>query len=162
MGTDINTFLGIFLLNYMINDSFDFYSNLDPSNSKHILDMLHDLLQKELKKFLPGGGGGGPEPEFIPYMEHLLDDKREIKSTWMYSAPLELNKEDLEEIALSIDKHNNNLDKPVGVEFKEEKDKLIAKNSFLDQDHHHPYELAGLSLYTKEFFFIIKTEFCVT
>ena len=156
MGTDINTFLGIFLLNYMINDSFDFYSNLDPSNSKHILDMLHDLLQKELKKFLPGGGGGGPEPEFIPYMEHLLDDKREIKSTWMYSAPLELNKEDLEEIALSIDKHNNNLDKPVGVEFKEEKDKLIAKNSFLDQDHHHPYELAGLSLYTKEFFFYYK------
>ena len=64
----------------------------------------------------------------------------------------------VEEIALLIDKHNNNVDKPVGNEFIQEKDKLLRHNSFLDYHHHHAYELAGIAGNIYEFFLYYNQE----
>lgn len=160
MNLDIKTFSAVFLLNYMITDSFDFYSNLDPSNSKHILDELHNLLKNaDLKQYFNNGGGGDPDPELVTYLYHILNTDSDIKSAGSYSVNdnnLTIDPTKLEEIAILIDQHNNNLDKPVGVEFIKEKNNLISYNSFVDYFHHHPYELGGWTVDLEGFFEFYK------
>jgi hypothetical protein len=57
--TILNNIMLIFLVNYMIND-IDYYSDLNPSNSKHILDALHNLLKGlNIKDLFSSGGGSG-------------------------------------------------------------------------------------------------------
>jgi hypothetical protein len=181
MDIDIKTFLGVFLFHYMISDSFDFYSNLDPSNSKHILDSLHELLKNlDIKKYCnwPNGGGdhepditpylyhivdqlkwpnrgGDPEPEFIPYMDHILDTKTGIKSKFMQEGTsIPFDKVWLEEKCILIDQHNEKLVRPIGKELIVEKNKIISYNSFIDYNHHDAYGLAMASLCLDDFFLL--------
>lgn len=76
----LNNILSIFLHYYMVNyiddtPSIDKYSDLDPSSdSKHILDALHNIL-KDLNLYLRNyspQGGPDPDPDFGPYIYLLI------------------------------------------------------------------------------------------
>jgi hypothetical protein len=81
----LNNLFSLFFANYIINyindsPNIDLYSDLDPSNSKHILDALHNLLNDlNLKGLVSskyasfGKGDGGPDPDFSPYMYLFLE-----------------------------------------------------------------------------------------
>lgn len=154
--TIINNIMILFLVNYI-----DQYSDLNPSNSKHILDALHNLL-KELNihdLFSSGGGGNGSGPFFVPldtdeeknFSDLVIKTNEKSWNRISYNG-LEylssLNNDQVQFIIGKIDNYNKELVYPKGGEMIEEKNKLISTNLFLDYNFHHPYGLARINMLT--------------
>lgn len=150
-GNIIETLLEIFLLNYLIS-SWDFYSELDESNSKEILNSLIDLLKKiDLIKFDLGKynkpGGGGPDPDIIKYLHLNSEHLKELRS-WniQVTSLFDFNSPEAIDISSRIDAHNNSLIHPKEheVSVKELRAEIVRHKSYVDYHHHHPYGIAGL------------------
>lgn len=141
----LNNFMLTFLVNYMLYD-IDYYSDLNPNNSKHILDALHNHLKNlNLKDIFSSGGGGGPDPDFLPYKYLLIDidEKSHIK----YKINIHKDKNLLyssqtKAISKEVDEHNKSLFIPKKWEMIEEQNQMISNNRFLDYYFHDPYGLA--------------------
>jgi hypothetical protein len=128
----------------MIND-MDYYSDLNPSNSKHILDALHNLLKDlNIKNlFSSGEGGGGPDPDFLPYM-YLLIDTDEKSGVTVRPNQVKINflsSNDAQIFSEKIDNHNNDLVYPKKGKMIEEKNKMIRPNYFLGYNFESPYDI---------------------
>lgn len=136
----------IFLTNYMVND-IDYFSDLNPSNSKHILDALHNLLKNlNIKDLLSsGGGGGGPDPDFLPYMYLLIDTDDESKIGII--KPIDiinkifLNSSYNNSLSMRFDEHNKHIIYPIKDEMIEEKNKFLSTNQFISYHFSNPYSL---------------------
>lgn len=104
------------------------YSDLDPFNSKHILDALHNLLKEiNFKGFLQHKvGGRGPDPELLPYMSIFIDTEQE-PDRWDSSCenpPLDFDSSDVKDLIEKIEDHNNKV-KIANENMLEEKNKLL-------------------------------------
>lgn len=140
----LKNFLSIFLVNYIIND-IDYFSDLTPSNSKYILDVLHNLLKNINKDLFPsGGGGGGLDPEILPYA-YLCIDKNEKSNITSFWPDMDINLDSIltKIISAKLDYHNKNLVYPKLGEMLVEKNKMISYNNYLDYYFHSPYDLAS-------------------
>lgn len=146
----------MFFVHYIVSD-LDFYedtnlfSKLDPSNSKHILDALHDILKnlnlKDLNVNIFGKGGGpDPDPDFFPYMCLFLDTEKEpvFIGERVGHNDISLDPSELNYKSKIVDDHNKNLVYPLGKDMIAEKNKLISINIFLDYGFHTPYGIANL------------------
>jgi hypothetical protein len=142
----------IFLINYI-----DLYSDLNPSNSKHILDALHHLL-KELNihnLFSPGGGGDGSGPYFFPLDTDnekdfsslvIKTNERSLIITHYNERNVSLYSDEVKVLSKRIDEYNKKLNYPEGKEMIKKKDKFLKRNIFLDDFFAHPYSLASLNM----------------
>lgn len=155
----LNNIILMFLVYYMIDD-IDCYSDLNPSNSKHILDALHNLLKDlNVKDLFSLGSGGRPDPDFSPYMYLLIDtgtkdesvyerfhhDQEAAKKELLYSSEAKI-------ISEKIDYHNKSLVYLEKGEMIEENNKMISTNHFIDYFFHHPYGLASMSFMHNDLF----------
>src|SRR5215467_7160566 len=114
--TILNNIMFIFLLNYI-----DQYSDLNPSNSKHILDALHDLINKLNihNLFSSEGGGGNSDPYFFPlnineedeefysYLVIKTNEKSDITISNNRDYVLDDNKAKV--VSEKVDEHNKGL-----------------------------------------------------
>lgn len=127
---DINTLdniLLVFLGNYYYMNHIYLYSDLDPSNSKHILDALHTLLKEINFKDYLGPGGKGPNPDFLPYSSVFLNTDREPSIPYNNEA-IDFDSPYVKDLIKKIDDHNNNI-KLAGDNMLEEKNMLLSINN---------------------------------
>lgn len=150
--TLLNSIMLIFLVNYV-----DQYSDLNPSNSEHILGVLHDLL-KELNIhniFSGGGGGNSSGPYFFPldsneeedfsFLVIKLNELSGVKS-FKYTDS-SINSNEVPNIIKKVDDYNKNLVYPKGKEMIEEKNKMISFNNFIQHYFNSPpYGLASINM----------------
>lgn len=121
----LNSILLVFLINYISND-IDLYSDLDPSNSKHILDALHNLLKEINFKDLLGQRGGGPDPDFLPYMYMFINtDEEPDKWTPSRQPALDFDSAEVKDVIKKVDDHNKKIVKVANDSMLEEKNQLF-------------------------------------
>lgn len=132
----------LFLSNYIISVSC-LYSDLDPENSGHILDALHDLL-KEISERVIYNKGGGPDPEFKNF-KYLFIDNGDKSDRWKCdSKSLELlDDPSLEIMSNKLDIHNEKY-MPLPHEMLKEKNTCIAKNSTIY--YNNPYGVSEIGI----------------
>jgi len=152
----LNNIMLIYLANYI-----DQYSDLNPSNSKHVLDALHNLL-KELNihdLFPSGGGGNNSGPFFFPLITDTDEKdfsyliKTSEKPRWDSFPMLHnflSNSDEVKIIIEKIDNHNKRLVYPGDKYMHEEKNLMTSFNRFLDFNFHSPYGLASIHKYNND------------